>query len=268
MFEENQNIQSLGFTLRQTDETEPLEPLLNACGLEPLSAPTSQVWESSSYLMACTKAGGIASCVGWARGGDWLVIHSLAVAPPSRGSGLGASILATCIGELLDDEPVEKIFLTTTAAEPFFAEFGFETIDPEQIPVEVKRHPAFEEAPETSVPMVRDYNRTNRGLDHCGFRLLHNTTENATLPPGSVFRFHQSGKVIEAQYRGGPVNRGHIIGAIDGNELQFLWHHHVDTGVLAHGNGRMFVDELDDGRRELRETIHEDDPGSLHLREI
>ena len=117
--------------------------------------------------------------------------------------------------------------------------------------------------------MARRYHPIGRGLDKRAFRLIHNTTTNATIPPGSVFLFKQSGSIIESHYRGGPVQRGHIIGSIKGNELSFLWHQAVGDGDLMQGDGRIFVDELDDGRRELREQLGDPtDPGELLLREV
>ena len=65
----------------------------------------------------------------------------------------------------------------------------------------------------------------------------------------------QTGVVIESSYRGGPVRRGHIIGAISDDELNFCWHQYVDDGRLQSGDGTIFVELLEDGRRELRETL-------------
>jgi hypothetical protein len=61
---------------------------------------------------------------------------------------------------------------------------------------------------------------------------------------------------------------GHIIGSVKGQTLDFLWHQVLDSGELDQGTGRIFVSELDDGRRELREKLGGSDPGELLLREV
>ena len=264
----NEHIASLGFRLENTHSANRIRPLLRASGLAPLQEQAqSGPWQPSTYLIAGTAAGGSAACVGWTRAEDCIVLHSLAVAAPSRGSGIGASILATVLGEAMDEKPVDEIYLTTRSARHFFADFSFELIEPDRIPYGVRAHPAFANAPTGSAPMVRRYKPQKRGLDQCAFRLIHNTTKRATLPSGSVFLFRQSGSSLEADYRGTPVKRGHLIGSVQGDRLTFKWHQVLDDGELINGDGRIFVDELDDGRRELREKLGSD-PGELLLREV
>ncbi|QDG52747.1 GNAT family N-acetyltransferase [Persicimonas caeni] len=264
----NRHIASLGFRLEETRSIDKVRPLLRASGVEPLrEAAQAGPWEPSTYLVSCTAAGGISACVGWTRSDECIVLHSLAVASPSRGSGIGASLLATVLGEAMDDKPVEAIYLTTRSAKRFFADFSFELVEPDTIPYGVRAHPAFAHAPSGSFPMVRRYKPQQPGLDQCAFRLIHNTTDKATLPPGSVFLFRQSGSTLEAQYRGTPVKRGHLIGAIKGEQITFRWHQALENGELASGSGKIIVSELDDGRRELREKLGQD-PGELLLREV
>jgi N-acetylglutamate synthase-like GNAT family acetyltransferase len=265
----NQHIASLGFQLEETPNVERVRPLLEASAVAPLAQQAQPgPWQPSTYLIACTTAGGTAACIGWTRAQDCIVLHSLAVAAPSRGSGIGASVLATVLGEAMDDQPADAAYLTTRSARRFFADFSFELLEPDDIPYAVRAHPAFAKAPKGSVPMVRRYHPQKRGLDQCAFRLIHNTTEGAALPTGSVFLFRQSGSTIEADYRGTPVKRGHLMGSVQDQKLDFLWHQVLDSGELEQGNGRIFVDELDDGRRELRERLGQSDPGELLLREV
>ena len=137
-----------------------------------------------------------------------------------------------------------------------FTSAGFAPTDHDDVPAFVTEHPTFVNTKgEHARPMVRRYQTTRRGLDNCAFRLILNDTEDATLPLGSVFFFRQTGEVIESSYRGGPVRRGHIIGAISGDELKFCWHQYIDDGRLQAGDGTTFVEMLPDGRRELRETL-------------
>ena len=264
----NEHLSALGFRLEYPESTDGVHRLLKACSLKPTREPESQAWEPSQYLVATTRAGGIAACIGWNRDSESIVLHSLAVAPSSRRNRIGASLFATAVGDLMDSQPVDEIYLITESAREFFSSFGFESIDRSDIPDKAEQHPSFRAAEADATCMVRRYHpMTQRGLDQCAFRLIHNTTEEEATPPGSVFFFQQSGSISEADYRGEPVERGHLIGAIDGQHLQFLWHQYLADGELMQGDGNIYVDELDDGRRELREKLG-DDPGELLLREI
>lgn len=266
----NEHIASLGYRVTKTDKLDRVTPLLRASGLEPIKSPSQTVWDESEYLVAGTTAGGVAACVGWNRAPEDIVMHSLAVAPSSRGSGIGASMLAEAMSEVIDEDPVDRIFLCTKAARSFFAAFGYEALGFDELSKHVEAHPSFVDCSERCTAMVRRYHPVTRGLDQRAFRLVHNTTTDATVPPGAVFLFKQSGSIIESHYRGGAVQRGHLIGAIKGNELSFLWHHAVRDGDLMRGDGRIFVDELGDGRRELREKLSGTSahPGELLLREV
>lgn len=252
----NEHITSLGYRLEYSDDPTVVEPLLAACRMEPVPEP-GDGWEETKLLLACTLAGGTAACIGWNRRDDAVVLHSLAVAPTSRGSGIGAGLLASAMGDIMDQRAVPAIYLTTQSAGAMrmFKSGGFSPIDLDDVPDAVRSHYTFRNAPDRSRPMVRRYQSTKRGLDNCAFRLILNDTEDATLPLGSVFFFRQTGEVIESSYRGGPVRRGHIIGAIAGDELNFCWHQYIEDGDLQSGNGRIFVEMLPDGRRELRETL-------------
>jgi N-acetylglutamate synthase-like GNAT family acetyltransferase len=266
----NEHIASLGFRLSKTDDLDRVGPLLEASGLASIDSPMNTVWDASEYLVAGTTAGGVAACVGWNRAPEDIVIHSLAVAPSSRGSGIGASMLAEAMAEVIDADPVDRIFLCTRAARSFFAAFGYSEIGFDELSNHVREHPSFTGCESECTAMVRRYHPVARGLDQRAFRLVHNTTNDATVPPGAVFLFKQSGSIIESHYRGGPVQRGHLIGSIKGNELNFLWHHAIENGDLMRGDGRIFVNELGDGRRELRERLsgNPQNPGELLLREV
>lgn len=264
----NEHLSGLGFRLEYPETPDGVHRLLRACDMEPTPPPDADEWSPTGYLVAATRAGGIASCVGWNRDPETLVLHSLAVAPSSRRNRVGASLLASVLGDIMDRAPVGEAYLITDVAREFFSSFGFEAIDRSDVPDHVEKHPSFQEASADATAMVRRYHPvTQRGLDQCAFRLIHNTTEEEATPPGSIFFFQQSGTIIEADYRGEPVERGHLIGAIDGQRLEFLWHHYLSDGELMQGDGQIYVDELDDGRRELREKLG-DDPGELLLREV
>lgn len=265
--EHNEHIATLGYRLESTSDVALVRPLLEAAKLRPVEDDPNT--PASEYLIATTRAGGIAACAGWTRLADTVILHSLAVAPPSRGSGVGVSLMATALSQLMNHQPVEAIYLMTASARRFFASYGFVQVEPEEIPVEVQDHPTFMHAdPEVkSTPMVRHYKLGPRGLDQCAFRLLENRTPNAVLPVGSVIFFKQAGQMLEANYRGGPVVRGHILGKIDGDHIRYLWHAYSTEDEVLNGDGHWRISSLPDGRRELRE-IDDQDITLLIMREV
>ena len=264
----NEHITSLGYRLEFADDPAVVAPLLKACNIDAIDEIENSGWERSQYLLACTRAGGTAATVGWSRIDDMMVLHSLAVAPTSRGSGIGASLLASALGYLMDKRPVEQIFLTTSSgsARRIFASMGFQVSDAEDVPDATAKHPSFASPADGALVMVRNYKTPPRGLDNYAFRLILNETEDATLPLGSVFFFRQTGNVIEGQYRGGPVVRGHLMGAISDDDISFCWHQFIDEGRLMSGDGNITLEPLPDGRRELREEFQ--GSGTLLLREV
>lgn len=262
----NGNIAALGYRLERIGAVDRVRPLLDVCGLEPCENTNDNAQETA-YLVATTPAGGVAASVGWAmyETGD-AVIHSLAVAPSSRGMGLGASLLASVTLYLREQRSTRAIYIGV--ARPltgYFGRLGYLEADTEELPKIVEEHPSVAHGADT--PMVRRYGVERHGLDKSAFCLIHNTTEGALLPVGSVFWFRQSGQVLEAKYRGGPVARGHLLGAMEGEKLRFFWQSCTAEGELTRGDGEIVIDLLNDGRREMREKLGAD-PGELLLREI
>ena len=264
----NEHITSLGFSLEFSDEENDVQPLLQACQLEATAAPTTGSWPEHQFLRATTAAGGTAACLGYSRSGTSVVLHSLAVAPSSRGSGIAVGILAALMSELKDNEEISGFYITSDSSgvRRMFSSAGFSAIDIDVVPPEVLEHPEFKDRDAAGPVMARTYGTIKRGLDNCAFQLIVNETEDATLPLGSVFFFRQTGNVIESSYRGGPVVRGHLLGAISGDQLNFCWQQYLRHGELASGNGSIVVEPTVDGRRELRNTLSESD--SAHVTEL
>ena len=257
----NEHIESLGYRIEATTDVAIVGPLLRACGL---SAVEDSGRDVSEYLMATTRAGGLAACAGWTRVEDCVVLHSLAVAPSSRGSGVGAALMAMAMATVMGSAPVEAIYLMATGARRFFASYGFTSTDAVDLPACVREHETFSAAPRGAVPMTRHYLLGPRGLDQCAFYLVENNTPSAVLPAGAIVFFRQTGQMIEASYRGGPVARGNLLGRVDGDQITYLWHAYATNDELLHGVGNMAITRLPDGRRELRELSGE---SSLVMRE-
>ena len=75
------------------------------------------------------------------------------------------------------------------------------------------------------------------------------TDPNGVIGPETVFRFHQEDDQVWAHYEGGKIERGYLVGLIDGDQLRFRYCQIESGGAL---NGGASVCDLavdDDGRR-------------------
>jgi hypothetical protein len=90
----------------------------------------------------------------------------------------------------------------------------------------------------------------------------------ADQAPGQVgtrtrFTYHERDGAIWAEYTGGDVVRGHLVGTRDGDRLDFRYVQLKRDGSTASGHCASVVRELPDGRVRLEETWEwESQPGS------
>lgn len=77
------------------------------------------------------------------------------------------------------------------------------------------------------------------------------------------FIYHQDGSVIWAEYSGGDVLRGYLVGTRVGDRLSFRYVHLNSAEQTASGVCESEIEELPDGRLRLHETwTWESRPGS------
>jgi hypothetical protein len=81
----------------------------------------------------------------------------------------------------------------------------------------------------------------------------------ADQAPGQVgtrtrFTYHEENGRIWAEYTGGDVVRGHLVGTRDGDLLDFRYVQLKQDGATASGHCRSTVVDLSDGRVRLEET--------------
>ena len=69
----------------------------------------------------------------------------------------------------------------------------------------------------------------------------------------TIFHFHQENNMIWAEYSGGKVKRGRLIGLINGNKLN---HHYIQVNSkdeLNSGEGSSIIQVNDDGKLQIVE---------------
>jgi hypothetical protein len=68
------------------------------------------------------------------------------------------------------------------------------------------------------------------------------------------FTYRQDGDVVWADYAGGEVVRGYLVGTRAGDELDFRYVHLNSSGATAAGHCRSRLSVLPDGRVRMQET--------------
>ncbi|OHV27824.1 hypothetical protein CC117_08640 [Parafrankia colletiae] len=71
---------------------------------------------------------------------------------------------------------------------------------------------------------------------------------------GTLFDYRQDRDLVEATYAGGRIRRGHLVGTVAGDTLDFRYVQLHTDGTTASGHCVSVVEELPDGRLRLSET--------------
>lgn len=99
-----------------------------------------------------------------------------------------------------------------------------------------------------------------RTLDGRRFAAAHNS-DDGQVGDGTVFTYHQDGDLVWAEYSGGAIRHGHLVGTREGNRLDFRYVHLDVDGVTSAGHCTSVVEETSPVR--LHETWQwESRPGS------
>jgi hypothetical protein len=69
----------------------------------------------------------------------------------------------------------------------------------------------------------------------------------------TLFHYHEAGGAVWAEYAGGAVRRGYLVGTREGDRLDFRYVHLADDGATASGHCTSRVEVLADGRVRLHE---------------
>ena len=80
-------------------------------------------------------------------------------------------------------------------------------------------------------------------------------SENGEVSAATVFEYHQNGKMLWAEYSGGDILRGSLMGNVSANgELDFVYHHINKNMVIKTGKCRSVPTVMDNGKLKLSET--------------
>ena len=96
---------------------------------------------------------------------------------------------------------------------------------------------------------------------------------NGEVDASTIFRYHQQDQIVWADYSGGKIIRGQMIGVVFPDErLEFRYQHVNETGELMTGICVSTPERLTDGRIQLHEewqwTCHDFSTGKSIVEEI
>ena len=81
------------------------------------------------------------------------------------------------------------------------------------------------------------------------------TSDNSQTSSATVFRYSQEGEIVSAEYHGGQIRVGHLLGKVDNEGHISMVYHHIDlSGNLNTGRCNSKPVVLSDGRIELHES--------------
>ncbi len=141
------------------------------------------------------------------------------VLPEYQKKGYGTFIIKNM--EALISEKYEKAYLDASLpAVALYDKLGFATIKHERYPVENGVILAYE-------VMEKELHKTSFGINYDGRKFIPKmNSENGEVSEQTLFLYHQNGSLLWAEYSGGDILKGFLIGSVLGSgELDFVYHH-------------------------------------------
>jgi hypothetical protein len=91
-------------------------------------------------------------------------------------------------------------------------------------------------------------------IDNTYFRVLSNT-KNGEVRADTVFHYHQKDDLVWAEYTGGGIVKGQILGKVVNDEyLEFIYQHINTAFELMTGTCKSYPGEVIDGKRTFNES--------------
>ena len=103
--------------------------------------------------------------------------------------------------------------------------------------------------------MEKELNKASTDICYDGRRFIPKmNSENGEVNEQTIFTYHQKGKLLWAEYSGGNILKGFLIGTVSINgELDFVYHHMNQVMQVKTGKCHSVPTILEDGKIELSE---------------
>lgn len=169
------------------------------------------------------------------------------VNPDFQGNGFGSIIMQNLENQIALSYNTVNLDASLPASR-FYERHGYVTQSHEKYPVENGVVLVYE-------IMQKSLPKYGRSISYNGKCFVAKTnTENGEVDGKTLFTYHQDGSVIWADYNGGEIVRGNLIGTVDGdNQLNFHYQHININNEVRIGCCHSVPKILENGKIELFE---------------
>ena len=169
------------------------------------------------------------------------------VLPECQKKGYGTFIMKTIEAQI--GEKYDKAYLDASLpAAALYEKLGFSTIKHERYPVENGVILAYE-------IMEKEVHQVSSTMNYNGRKFVPKmNSENGEVSEQTVFLYHQNERLLWAEYSGGDILKGSMIGSVsDNGELDFVYHHMNRERQIKTGKCHSVPTVKENGKIELLE---------------
>lgn len=169
------------------------------------------------------------------------------VLPKHQKLGYGTFIIKNIEAQI--SENYNKAYLDASLpAAALYEKLGFCTIKHERYPVENGVILAYE-------IMEKEMHKVSTDICYDGRKFVpKKNSENGEVSEQTIFAYHQNGNLLWAEYSGGDIWKGSLIGTVSINgELDFVYHHVNKIMQVKTGRCHSVPHVLENGKIELSE---------------
>lgn len=169
------------------------------------------------------------------------------VLPEYQKKGYGTFIMKTIEAQI--GEKYDKAYLDASLpAAALYEKLGFSTIKHERYPVENGVILAYE-------VMEKELYQISSAINYDGRKfVLKMNSENGDVSEQTLFLYHQNGSLLWAEYSGGDILKGYLIGSVsDSGELDFVYHHMNRDMMIKTGKCHSVPTVMENGKIKLLE---------------
>ena len=169
------------------------------------------------------------------------------VLPEHQKKGYGTFIVKNIEDQICDR--YDRAYLDASLpAAALYEKLGFATIKHERYPVENGVILVYE-------VMGKELFKATTDINYDGRKFIPKmNSENGEVSEQTVFTYHQSGNLLWAEYSGGDIWKGSLIGTVLSNgELDFVYHHMNRDMQVKTGKCHSVPTLLENGKIELSE---------------
>lgn len=169
------------------------------------------------------------------------------VKPEYQGRGYGSYIMQCLENEIRKKHDTAYLDASLPASH-LYEKRGYQTVKHEKWDVENGRVLVYE-------IMAKLLPNTSTGINYDGrFFVPRENTENGEVDGNTVFAYRQRGNVLWADYSGGDIVKGHLVGTVsESGELDFYYQHINEQKQVRVGVCHSVPRVLENGKIELSE---------------